>query len=178
MHCPSGASFVQCCDKGPATHVVWAATKFMDFFRPRGSASELTESLPRVLWLRRSRARETMRRSWRQRRATRSLLGAVERSNRSVERQIRCMRIALEKSADKAFGIKDSILVWLSRHLGWLRLTSYQRLPGKPSSGEGVLLKESARLRAMPAPQHAHFQRARPRRRLHQQRTVHRPTRR
>ena len=90
-----------------------------------------------MLWLRRSRARETMRRSWRQRRATRSLLGAVERSNRSVERQIRCMRIALEKSADKAFGIKDSILVWLSRHLGWLRLTSYQRLSGKPSSGEG-----------------------------------------
>ena len=31
LHCPSGASFVQCSDKGPATHVVQAVTTFMDF---------------------------------------------------------------------------------------------------------------------------------------------------
>ena len=70
-----------------------------------------------------------------------SSLGAVERCNRSVEGQIRCMRIALEKSADKAFGIEDNILVWLCRHAGWLitrfhvqtdGLTPYQRLKGKP----------------------------------------------
>ena len=30
LQCPSGASFVQCCDKGPATHVVHAVTTFMD----------------------------------------------------------------------------------------------------------------------------------------------------
>jgi len=55
------------------------------------------------------------------------------------------MRIALEKSADKAFGIEDNILVWLCRHAGWLitrfhvqtdGLTPYQRLKGKPYSGE------------------------------------------
>ena len=40
-----------------------------------------------------------------------SPLGAVERSNRSVEGHIRCMRIALGKSADKSFGIEDNILV-------------------------------------------------------------------
>ena len=31
LHCPSGASLVQCWDKGPADHVVQAATTFMDF---------------------------------------------------------------------------------------------------------------------------------------------------
>ena len=31
LHSPSGASFVQCCDTGPATHVVQAATTFTDF---------------------------------------------------------------------------------------------------------------------------------------------------
>ena len=30
LHCPSGASFVQCCE-GPANHVVQAVTTFMDF---------------------------------------------------------------------------------------------------------------------------------------------------
>ena len=35
----------------------------------------------------------------------------IERSNRSVEGQIRCTRIAAEKSADKAFGFEDNILV-------------------------------------------------------------------
>ena len=40
-----------------------------------------------------------------------SPLGAVGRSNRSVEGHIRCMRIALGKSADKSFGIEDNILV-------------------------------------------------------------------
>ena len=69
-----------------------------------------------------------------------SSLGAVERSNLSVEGQIRCMRIALETSADKSFGIEDNILVWLCRHAGWLitsfhvqtdGLTPYQRLKRK-----------------------------------------------
>ena len=36
-----------------------------------------------------------------------SSLGAVERINRMVEGQVRCMRIALEKSADQSFGIED-----------------------------------------------------------------------
>ena len=76
-----------------------------------------------------------------------SSLGAVARSNRSVEGEIRCMRIALEKSADKSFGIEDNILVWLCRHAGWLitrihvqtdGFTPYQRLKGKPWSGEQV----------------------------------------
>ena len=31
LHCPSGASLVQWCDKGPANHVVQAVTTFMDF---------------------------------------------------------------------------------------------------------------------------------------------------
>ena len=31
LHCPSGASLVQCCDKGLATHVIQAVTTFMDF---------------------------------------------------------------------------------------------------------------------------------------------------
>ena len=47
-----------------------------------------------------------------------SSLGAVERSNRSVEGQIRCMRTAIELSADKAFGTEENIFVWLCRHFG------------------------------------------------------------
>ena len=53
-------------------------------------------------------------------RSSSSSLGAVKHSNRSVEGQIRCTRIALEKSADKAFGIEHNILVSLCCHSGWL----------------------------------------------------------
>ena len=67
----SGASLVQCCDKGPANHIVQAVTTFMDFLGIRNICLR-TYGQPRVLWLRRSRARETMRRSWRQRRYTRA----------------------------------------------------------------------------------------------------------
>ena len=41
-----------------------------------------------------------------------------ERSNRSVEGQIRCVRIAIELLADKAFGIEENIFVWHCRHFG------------------------------------------------------------
>ena len=55
------------------------------------------------------------------------------------------MWITPEKSTNKALGTEDSIRVWLCRHSGWLTtrfhvqtdgLTPYQRLKGKPYSGE------------------------------------------
>ena len=115
LHCPFGASLVQCCDKEP-NHVAQAVTTFMDFLglekiclRTDGEpASGAPAQAIKIARLDETQLETTPRYSS-------SSLGAVERSNRSVEGQIRCMRIALEKSADKSFGIEDNIFVWLCR---------------------------------------------------------------
>ena len=88
LHFPSGASLVQCCDKGPATHVVQAVTTFMDFLGLKKICLR-TDGEPASVALAQvtnsGRNDET-------RLETTPLLEliawAVERSNRSVEGQI------------------------------------------------------------------------------------------
>ena len=112
LHCPSSASHVQCCDTDPANHVVQAVTTFMDFLgltkiclRTDGeAASGAPAQTIKIARIAETQLETTPRYSS-------SSLGAVERSNRSAEGQIRCMRIALEKSANKSFGIEDNVLV-------------------------------------------------------------------
>ena len=95
LHCPSGASLVQCCDRGQANHVVQAFATSMDFLglkkiclRTDGEpASRAPAQAIKI-----ARGAETQLETTP--RYSSSSLGADERSNRSVEGQIRCMRIA------------------------------------------------------------------------------------
>ena len=105
---------MQCCEWGPATHVVQAVTTFVNFsglkkicLRTDGEPAfgALSQAI-KIAGTEETQLERTPRDSS-------PSLGVVERSNRSVEGQI-----ALEKSADKVFGIEDNILVWLCRHSG------------------------------------------------------------
>ena len=136
LHHPSGASLVRCCASGCDIHGSLATQElFAKRWEPASGAPAQAIKIAR---------NDEMQLETTPRYSTSSLC-AVDRSNRSVEGQIRCMRISLEKSADKSFGVEDNILVWLCQHAGWLitrfhaqtdGLTPYQRLEGKPYSGE------------------------------------------
>ena len=139
LHCPSSASLVQCCDKGPANNVVQAVTTFMNFLGLkkiclRTDGEPASGALAHAIKIARNDKTQLETTT----RFSSSSLGAVERSNRSVEGQIRCMRIALEKAAVSrtmySSGSAD-MLVGSSRDFT-CRQTPYHRPKGKPYSGE------------------------------------------
>ena len=106
LHCPSVASLVQCCDKGPANHVVQAVTPFMDFLVLKRiclrTDGELASGSPAQA-IKIARNDET----------------PLETTSRFSSSSLGAVEIALEKSADKSCGIEDHILVWLCRHAVW-----------------------------------------------------------
>ena len=99
-HCPSGASLVQCCDKGKSKT---RCPSIYDFHEVLGTPEDLFANRWRTCLgccSASNQERENRRDAATTPRNSSSSLGAVEHSNRSVEGQIRCMRIALEKSAN------------------------------------------------------------------------------
>ena len=87
LHCPSGASLVQCCDRGPPNHVVQAVATFMDFLGLkkiclRTDGEPASGAPARAVKIARNEETQLETTS----RHLSSSLGAAERSNRSVER--------------------------------------------------------------------------------------------
>ena len=106
IHVPSGAPFVMVCEKGAVPYVVEGVLAFMEFLGLqkvclRTDGEPASGALARAI----SRARSGETQLETTPRYSSASLGAVERSNRTVEGQIRCMRSALEYAVGKTFGI-------------------------------------------------------------------------
>ena len=113
LHCPSVASLVQCCDKGPANHVVQAVTAFMDFLVLKRiclrTDGELASGFPAQ-----ARLLETTRHPWKRRHDSRALHWVL--LNAAIEvlkvRSDTCGSLSRSQQTSP----EDNILVWLS---GW-----------------------------------------------------------